>query len=245
MRDYQIRLLYEIARYPNTLFVTFTFDDENLKRFENDPNRSVRLFLDRVRKRFGKSVRHWFCAEFGTLHGRLHYHGLLFNIEPFFDPKELESLWSYGFINFQLADDKAAKYVSKYVTKSYSNGKKPPRVISSKGIGAGYLDPKNVGFHVGKDGVYRPYLLYGSFKVPLPRYYYSKVFSEDDKINMLIDRTLNPPPMIVNGEKYYTEREYREALYLYHKSQVDLGLSPKKKKKEKFNFQLDRELWQI
>lgn len=66
--QYRIRLMYEIRKWPpNTcLFVTLTFDDENLIKYQDNPNKAVRLFLDRMRKRFGKQIRHWFIGEYGT-----------------------------------------------------------------------------------------------------------------------------------------------------------------------------------
>ena len=80
--QYRIRLLYELRKYPpgTCLFVTLTFDDDNLKKFSKDTNKAVRLFLDRLRKDYGKQIRHWFVCEFGTLYGRPHYHGILFNV---------------------------------------------------------------------------------------------------------------------------------------------------------------------
>ena len=77
--QYRIRLLYELRKYPSgtCLFVTLTFDDDNLKKFSKDTNKAVRLFLDRLRKDYGKQIRHWFVCEFGTLYGRPHYHGIL------------------------------------------------------------------------------------------------------------------------------------------------------------------------
>ena len=89
--QYRIRLMYEIRKWPpNTcLFVTLTFDDENLMKYQDNPNKAVRLFLDRMRKRFGKQIRHWFIGEYGSLKGRPHYHGILFNV-----PRELSTVYS-------------------------------------------------------------------------------------------------------------------------------------------------------
>jgi hypothetical protein len=77
MFDFRVRLMYELSVHPFSAFVTLTFDDASLSRFRDDPNKAIRLFLDRVRKTYGKQVRHWICAEYGTLRDRLHYHGIL------------------------------------------------------------------------------------------------------------------------------------------------------------------------
>ena len=108
--QYRIRLMYEVRRWPpnSCLFVTLTFDDDNLKKFSKDTNKAVRLFLDRLRKDYGKQIRHWFVCEFGTLHGRPHYHGILFNVpQELIDGYDsdvpghhplLASRWQYGFV---------------------------------------------------------------------------------------------------------------------------------------------------
>lgn len=234
MRSFQIRLLYELDKYPNSQFVTLTFDDANLAQFSSDPNRAVRLFLDRARKRFGKQLRHWFVAEYGSLHGRLHYHGILFNTPPDLDGCELARLWSYGFSYVGYSNEKTARYITKYVTKSCSGDKRPPRIISSKGIGADYLTPDNVSFHRDGDTL-RPYLYYGSFKVPLPRYYYSKIFTDEDKVSMLLERTYNPQPKYLGSQKYFNMLDYvRDRRKLFDRN-VRLGLSKKRPSKHLLN----------
>lgn len=243
MRDYQIRLLYEFAKYPNnSYFVTLTFDDENLEKFKDDPNKAVLLFLDRFRKSINdnKQVRHWFVAEFGSLRGRIHYHGILFNLplDCYTREQLMEILlrnWKYGFVDISLCRGEGApRYVSKYVTKSYSNYEKVPRIISSKGIGEGYLSLENIRYHKSDDGVFRPYIYKSGFKIPLPRYYSSKIFSELDKKDMLIDRYLKDlngeTEYIWKGVKYPNETEFRKARAKTFKSNVSLGLSLPKKK---------------
>lgn len=217
MRSYQIRLLYELDKYPNSFFVTLTFDNDNLSQFRDNPNKAIRLFLDRCRKFFGKQIRHWFVAEYGSLRGRLHYHGIIFNSGLDFNSDNLLRLWTYGFVWLGYANDHTARYICKYVCKSVSRDySAPPRIISSKGIGSSYINEHTMRFHV-TDGVLRPYIQYGSCKVPLPRYYYSKVFRDSDKHQMLLDRWLNPTTeYYCNGKKYNNYHSFvsaRKALY--------------------------------
>lgn len=234
MRDYQIRLLYELNKHPNSYFITLTFDDKNLKRFEDAPNESLKLFLDRLRKEcFNKQVKHWFVAEYGTLHGRLHYHGFLFDL-PYNNPTDVAHLilskWQYGFTDAQKCDENASRYVTKYVTKSCNNGKKPPRIFSSVGIGTGYLDPDNIRFH-NYGGILRPYILYRGLKVPLPRYYHNKIFSDMDKIQMLREREEMrcTEPLMWNGKAYYNLVDFNIVRRATFEKNVRLGLSKRYK----------------
>ncbi len=172
-----MRLLYELQRYPNSIFVTLTFDESSLRRFEDDPNKSLSLFLDRVRKRYGKQVRHWFVAEYGSKRGRLHYHGILFDID--INNEDLADLWKYGNTFVGYANEITAKYIVKYLTKDDTKGyKKAPRVVSSKGIGESFLQTadcallkKQMATCFEKNG----------YKVPIPRYYLDKMYNEREK----------------------------------------------------------------
>lgn len=263
MRDYMIRLLYEFYSYPNSYFITLTFNDDALEWYKTDLNKAVREFLDRFRKvvNDNKQIRHWFVCEFGTLHGRPHYHGILFNLplEKFCKDSEelkeiLESNWYHtlndayfigdrtkvpnGFVDIsRVRGEGAPRYISKYVTKSCSDYKKTPRIITSAGIGKGYLNPENLNFHKDKSGALRPYILKNGYKIPLPRYYADKIFTAKDKISMLLDRTCTAEngdmQYIWQGTEYPTEYEFKKARLQTYKDNVRIGLSQKPKQKEK------------
>lgn len=228
MRSYMIRLLYELHEHPDSLFITLTFNDISLNEFREAPNKAVRLFLDRCRKSFGKSIRHWIVPEYGSLRGRIHYHGILFGVSNFDFAHRLSKLWSYGFIYVGYANDKTARYITKYITKSLSRpySRDNPRIISSKGIGLSYLSEENVLFHRSASGVLRPYISFSGLKVPLPRYYYNKIFDSEDKLQLLLDRFLNPPTVWhLGSEVFYSEGAYinaRKSLFL---SRLNSGLS--------------------
>ena len=204
MNDYRIRLLYECRRPLDpgrvNLFVTLTFNEQFLSKFADDPNRAVRLFLDRMRKRYGKQVRHWFIGEFGTLNGRPHYHGILFNCPIQIGNSaygrhpgqnlELENVWSYGFVFTGYVTDSTIGYITKYLTKDLNGQRVRPRVISSLGIGDNYLSTPEAQLHKYKG--YNPFITNGSFIYALPRYYSNKIFSDLDRQNMALDRYFNP-----------------------------------------------------
>lgn len=236
LSDYRIRLLHEISLYPNSAFVTLTFDNKSLDKFKDRPNDAVRLFLDRCRKHYGRGLRHWFVAEYGSLNGRLHYHGIVFNTPENFSVDVVSKLWSYGHIWIGYANAKTCNYIVKYVTKSANNGKKPPRIITSKGIGQSYLTPKQISFHK-RDGEFYPFISTGGSTLALPRYYYNKIFNDDEKVGILKQTLSKPFERYVNGLRYLNYAQYRKALKELHNKNIALGLSERPKYKQKFLFQ--------
>ncbi|WP_290535085.1 hypothetical protein [Alistipes sp.] len=237
--QYKIRLLYEVRKYmPGTcLFITLTFDDENLTRFKDNPNKAVRLFLDRMRKYFGRSVRHWIIGEFGTLRGRPHYHGILFDCpDELCDPRYLNvdqpghhsmigGFWQYGFVFVGYVSDATCGYITKYLTKSINGKNRRPRVITSKGIGDNYLLSEDARLH--KQGLnYQPFMHINGFTQALPRYLFNKIFTDFDKSNMVLDRYLNPPPLMWQGVRYDNSFDLSMARRNTYLSNVALGLTP-------------------
>lgn len=155
-RDWKVRIMAEHARfkYRGCRFVTLTFSDEMLfrywkgdgspkvtQRYENyDISLIVRRFLENLRKRTGKSVRHVFIPEFGSSKNhtkRLHIHGILFGC--FLSRETLESSWRNGFIHVHnYCDARTSGYITKYLTKDITT--RCP-VFVSAGIGDNLVNP--------------------------------------------------------------------------------------------------------
>ena len=89
-REWRIRLAEEI-RHNKSYFVTLTIDDDNLEMLKNElgiksvkgnenniATLALRKFLERCRKKTGKSLKHWCVTELGEDKGRIHLHGLFF-----------------------------------------------------------------------------------------------------------------------------------------------------------------------
>lgn len=210
-RDYRMRLLYELKQYPNSIFVTLTFDNPSLSRFRDNPNSSIRLFLDRIRKKYGHQVRHWFVAEFGKKRGRLHYHGILFNID--IGNTELSKLWKYGNTFVGYANEATAKYIVKYLTKQDTKGIAPPRVITSKGIGSSWLSSPecNILRRSLSTTIY-----HGGRPFQIPRYYIDKMFTEREKEIISYYYHMETPPQT---EFFINGRSYDLKNYEYHRQQ--------------------------
>ena len=80
---WRFRLFQEmnLGGHSNSLFVTLTLDD---KYFNDtvDPAVYIRRFFYRIRKVYGRSIKHWFIHEYGSSEEgthRLHFHGILWD----------------------------------------------------------------------------------------------------------------------------------------------------------------------
>lgn len=144
--DWRTRIRYELlyGQYSAPVFVTLTFDDGNYYLFRDKPERALRLFLERYRKLYKRSCRHFFVTELGGDYGRLHFHGILFDCmisstkhtfqrRPKKDGRygrflyndgslkeyvlQLKSLWSYGNVWVDAVRPETVNYIVKYMLK--------------------------------------------------------------------------------------------------------------------------------
>lgn len=197
-RDWKVRVMAEHKAYGyrGCFFVTLTFDDEHLLRHwrgegpfritqkfsDYDLSRIVRLFLERIRKKTGRSVRHIFIPEFGdpVKHtGRLHLHGLLFGCTLTRD--DLLSCWSNGHIHVHYyCDARTSGYITKYITKDLSN---PTPVFVSPGIGSCLANSATRKFaeKILRGVSVDTRLDFNGFKYGMPLYIYNKIFDYMDR----------------------------------------------------------------
>ena len=109
--------------------------------------RSTRLFLERWRKEFGKSLRHWFVSELGHQGTEnVHMHGIVWtdNIHA------LKERWGYGFVwdgyntlgkRLNYVNEKTVNYLIKYISKIDTKHKYyKSRILCSPGIGKDYIN---------------------------------------------------------------------------------------------------------
>lgn len=232
---WRLRLNSEFEKYPNSVFITLTFNNEYLRRFKYEPNRAVRLWLDRIRKRLGKQVRHFVIGEYGETTNRFHYHGILFDVPDNFTVDTLSETWQYGFCYIGWCTKKTITYILKYITKVDDSGKtvKIPRIVASKGLGVHFVEQyRNEPLKTRK----MPFLTVGNgAKIPLPRYIKQKMFDEDELCQMRVSYYLKPFERYVNGVRYTDPVEYRIALKEFFNRQVSLKLSARPEKKIKTN----------
>jgi len=138
-QEWAVRSIHESRLYNQNCFITLTFNDEHLPDDYSVHVRTLQLFMKKLRKKYGPSIRHYACGEYGDLNNRPHYHGLIFN-HDFPDKKyysttpqgnilytseSLSKLWSYGFTTLGDLDYQSAGYCTRYNMKKINGAKAP------------------------------------------------------------------------------------------------------------------------
>lgn len=178
-RDWRARLISELSSNKDgySYFVTLTLDDSAYDYYCINSNVPVRLFLERYRKRVGRSLKHFIVTELGSETHRLHYHAIFFGSKLSSDV--LSKIWDFGFSHFGWCTEDSVSYIAKYITKPqiYESWYKP-KIFASPGLGKScisklpkrsfeYLDKYGFGFKLG------------SFNYSLPRYLKLKLYGEE------------------------------------------------------------------
>lgn len=168
-REWQVRLMEDIKVNKGAKFITLTFSNESIKHLNEKialtkvnkygkeqpiegylrdnmiATKGVRLFLERWRKIYGKSPRHFLITELGH-NGteNIHLHGFIWTKQSF---KEIREIWNYGFIwpkpseeVFNTVNEITINYIIKYIhkmDKDHPNYKSI--ILNSPGIGGNYV----------------------------------------------------------------------------------------------------------
>ncbi|AXH77769.1 MAG: replication initiator protein [Microviridae sp.] len=271
-RQWQVRLLEDIKTNTNGIFVTLTFSDEAIKGLiEQKPTkhwasltgldgynldneiatRAVRLFLERWRKKFGKSVRHWFITEIGG-HGseNIHLHGIIWTNHSV---EDIQERWEYGFTypnkkqyKGNYVNGKTVNYITKYITKADEKHKEyKSKILSSKGIGANYtktVDSKSNKFNDKEpDKTKESYRTPTGHKINLPIYWRNKIYTDEEREKLWIIK-LDKEERYVMGEKVSVkngEEEYNKLLKWYQERNKELGYGDYKKDWKKIQYEGD------
>lgn len=129
--QWAVRCVHEAQLHEQNCFITLTYDEEHLPPDLSLCRRDWQLFMKRLLKRTGKSVRFFMCGEYGELGSRPHYHACLFGLdfedkvpwkksqsgEQVFRSSLLESVWSLGHSSCGAVTFASAAYVARYVMK--------------------------------------------------------------------------------------------------------------------------------
>lgn len=248
--DWRFRLHNEYRYNPQSrfYFVTLTLSDDGLKRLLSQVDfedgifsykilviKAVRLFLERYRKKYGRSLRHLFVSELGEENGRIHIHGIIVapNTKmkfhhfrkgiPVYRSPEFDNLWNYGFTYIEGCAERCISYVLKYIMKK---DEKHPDFVStllvSPGLGKEYVN-KCGSWH--RSGEFKWFCVSSSgWKIAMPRYYKEKIFDERERLMrslMLLD---DPPPPVFHGREFKDIVEYSRFLVNYFAKTLRLGL---------------------
>lgn len=172
-RQWANRMVLELMDCPEAIFVTLTYNDEHLPYslcgFPTVSVRDCQLFMKRLRRHFpDKKLRYFLASEYGPMHGRPHYHAIIFGLQfsdfsdlrlykynnlnqPLFISTVFEEIWGNGFCTIGGVTRDTCNYTARYMLKKLKGKDKsfyeerdltPEFTLSSRrpGIGLGYFD---------------------------------------------------------------------------------------------------------
>lgn len=194
-QQWAVRLMDEKRFWNDAVFLTLTYNNENLpecgtlvKEDLQKFNKRLRINLDRHYK-FNVPLKIFGCGEYGGKFHRPHYHEIIMGLS---DVPEIRSIldksWKLGFWYLGDVSHQSCQYVASYTLKKQygqkgkyyeEKGIIPEFVLVSKGIGEQYV--KKYKDILKRDDFVLFKTSSGSFvRVPLPRYYVDKVYSDED-----------------------------------------------------------------
>lgn len=209
-KEWSYRCYCESLYHDECCFITLTYKDSPVTLIKKD----YQLFLKRLRKKiYPKKIKYFACGEYGSKGKRPHYHLIIFGYRPpdlefFFNSgrdkiyksKELQALWSLGFVVVGDVSLNSTKYCAKYLQKLSAS---PPGCIGaftamSKGIGEQYFLDNYLKLKE-TDKIYT-----SSGYIKLPRYFYkldSKYLLADSKSLENKERRLNNALRLQRSDK--------------------------------------------
>lgn len=176
-KEWSWRICYEARQYPFNCMLTLTYNESCLPKGDTLVKRDLQLFMKRLRKKVAPlKIRFFACGEYGDLHGRPHYHIIIFGYDfidkkLFFVDKQgvktyrskiLESLWTFGFSSVIDFTEENALYCANYLQQVYT----PPNLsIEDKERVLQSLEPFDVDpYKVLRQRGRQPYFLDGRLK---------------------------------------------------------------------------------
>lgn len=276
-REWQVRLQEDIKENTNGKFIVLTFSNESIAKiheqhtiktdtegkrvkvpirelegYEIDnaiATRAMRLFLERWRKEYKTSVRHWLITELGH-NGteNVHMHGIIWTNETY---ETIRDMWNYGYIwprpehkRKTWVNAQSVNYMTKYVSKIDKQHKEyRPIILTSSGIGGNYTKGKT-----WKENIYNgtetneTYRTSTGHKIALPKYYKNKIYNDWQK-ELLWLQKLEKQEKWVRGERIdisQNEEAYKRALEWHRRINRELGYGSNEKDYEKEHYEKQR-----
>lgn len=221
-REWKIRLNEELKNKQQAWYITLTFSEEALMKCNEyatqknqgiiaDENTTassaVRLFLERWRKKYKKSLIHWLITELGhSGTERLHLHGIVFTDTE--KITNLENIWQYGWVDIgKYCNSESIGYITKYITKIDNDHKDfTGKIFCSAGIGDRYIksgEGKRFNAYRGEN-TKEYYKSREGYKMQLPIYYRNNIYTEEEREKLWLFK-LDKKERYIRGIKYKTE----------------------------------------
>lgn len=259
--QWKIRLNEEIKVNKYAYYVTFSFSPLALKelldehKMKTDCNAiagiAIRRYLERWRKKYKKSQRHFFITELGQDYTeRIHLHGIIFS--NFAIPStEFETIWKYGNVRIgEYCNLKTINYIAKYLTKIDKIHKNyRPEIFCSSGIGKTYIQrtfTREIHTFSGKKTV-EYYKFQNGKKANLPIYYRNHLFSEDEREKLWIQKLEQCKRYVMgieieNTDTIQGEERYFKVLKKAQEKNAELGYGDSTKEWQKKTYNVTRKM---
>lgn len=242
-REWTIRIIQELQDKKG-IFVTLTYKDEKLPKFNSLVKSDLQKFIKRLRKSVGKKIKYYAVGEYGDLNQRPHYHAIIMNMD-YQERKIIYDNWTLGIVHIGLAEVNSVRYTVQYLDKKYT-GKMaeteyyqlkriPPFAIQSQGIGKEYALKNKERIIQNK------YIEFKGQKVSIPRYYlklYGMEYSDLFTVREIIERDIKQVEKITglshtrNQIKFEKTIDIQEVDYRRNKQRKKI-LEQKTKQKER------------
>jgi len=151
-REWATRICHEAQLYDDNVFITLTYNPENLPPDCGLIKKDFQMFMRKLRRHVkkqspGKKIKFFMCGEYGDKSGRPHYHAIIFNYNfddwvylfdspsghPIYTSPTLEKIWGYGFVNVGTVSFESAAYVARYILKKV-NGDMADKIDDDTGL---------------------------------------------------------------------------------------------------------------
>lgn len=228
-------------------FVTLTYNNEHVPRTKNGFNtlnrKSLKSFWKKLRRKnqaLGNKnkIKYYIAGEYGGLKGRPHYHAIIYNSleETYTQAWTNKNGQQLGTVDIGTVTEKSIAYTTSYIDKygkipQHSRDDREPEFSNkSNGLGLTYINEITKIYHQrSRDMTIR----IGKVKVPIPRYYKSKIWSEKE-VKILGE---------INSTKRQKNEEYKERVfntnpernedYLTHKRSLQIQMEKNIKRRER------------
>lgn len=262
-RGWQVRLLEEVKQHRNGKFITLTFNNKELlelckeikgvKGYDLDNaicTLATRRFLERWRKKYGTSLRHWLVTEIGHKGTEnVHMHGIVWTDEKF---ETIAKIWKYGYmypseesnIRKNYVNERTVNYIIKYVSKRDEHHTTYKSIVlTSPGIGKNYINSINSQSNKfnGLD-TNETYRTRTGHKIAMPVYWRNNIYTEDEREKLWLQR-MDKGEMWVMGEKVTVKDGYDtyDKLQQYYRTKnIRLGYGTDEKDQDRIEYERNR-----
>jgi hypothetical protein len=219
-REWQIRLQEDIKKNINGKMITLTFSDESIEALSREiklkgynldnaiATLATRRFLERWRKKYKTSLRHWLVTELGH-NGteNIHMHGIIWTNETV---ETVHKIWGYGHTwprpergwKGTWVNNQTVNYTIKYVHKQDEKHTTYKSIIlTSAGIGGNYTNSYNAKLNkYNEKKTNEAYRTKDGYKISMPVYWRNKIYNDEERERLWIER-LNKQERWICGER--------------------------------------------